>query len=90
MKLFMYILLLGLFKFTLSKILLKNFNLYFYFIIFSTVDLWKTKIVASHNFWNYNETLAVGGRIRDRTGKCLWSIIILIIKNFINNLITII
>lgn len=33
----------------------------------STVDLWKTKIDARHNYWNYNETLAVGGRIRDRS-----------------------
>lgn len=39
----------------------------------STVDLWKTKIDAAHNYWNYNETLAVGGRIRDRAGKCLTS-----------------
>ena len=31
--------------------------------------MWKTKIVATHNYWNYNETLAVSGRIRDRSGK---------------------
>lgn len=36
---------------------------------FSTVDLWKTKIDARHNYWNYNISLAVGGRIRDRTGN---------------------
>lgn len=33
--------------------------------------MWKTKIDASHNYWNYNTTLAVGGRIRDRSGKYL-------------------
>ncbi|XP_063702920.1 protein bark beetle isoform X2 [Culicoides brevitarsis] len=32
----------------------------------STIDLWKTKIDAAHNYWSYNETLAVGSRIRDR------------------------
>ncbi|XP_055592413.1 protein bark beetle-like isoform X1 [Uranotaenia lowii] len=32
----------------------------------STLDVWKTKIDAKHNFWSFNETLAVGGRIRDR------------------------
>ncbi|KAL9707408.1 hypothetical protein quinque_010926 [Culex quinquefasciatus] len=32
----------------------------------STLDVWKTKIDAKHNYWSYNETLAVGSRIRDR------------------------
>ncbi|XP_058814213.1 protein bark beetle isoform X1 [Topomyia yanbarensis] len=32
----------------------------------STLDIWKTKIDAKHNYWSYNETLAVGSRIRDR------------------------
>ncbi|XP_055710937.1 protein bark beetle [Phlebotomus papatasi] len=32
----------------------------------STLDVWKTKIDARHNYWNYNTTLAVSGRIRDR------------------------
>lgn len=39
--------------------------------IISTIDLWKTKVDAAHNYWNYNETLAVGGRIRDRFGRHL-------------------
>uniref|UniRef100_A0A7G3AYY4 Putative scavenger receptor n=1 Tax=Lutzomyia longipalpis TaxID=7200 RepID=A0A7G3AYY4_LUTLO len=32
----------------------------------STLDVWKTKIDARHNYWHYNTTLAVSGRIRDR------------------------
>ncbi|XP_058056870.1 protein bark beetle [Anopheles bellator] len=32
----------------------------------STLDVWKTKIDARHNYWSYNETLAVSSRIRDR------------------------
>lgn len=28
--------------------------------------MWKTKIDARHNYWSYNETLAVSSRIRDR------------------------
>lgn len=31
------------------------------------MDLWKTRIDATHNYWNYNDTLAVSGRIRDRS-----------------------
>lgn len=31
------------------------------------MDLWRTKIDAAHNYWGYNETYAVGGRIRDRS-----------------------
>ncbi|KFB47778.1 AGAP009143-PA-like protein [Anopheles sinensis] len=31
-----------------------------------TLDVWKTKIDARHNYWSYNETLAVSSRIRDR------------------------
>ncbi|XP_055636056.1 protein bark beetle isoform X2 [Toxorhynchites rutilus septentrionalis] len=31
-----------------------------------TLDVWKTKIDAKLNYWSYNETLAVGSRIRDR------------------------
>lgn len=40
-----------------------------YYFYYSTVDLWKTRIDAAHNYWNYNDTLAVGGRIRDKSGK---------------------
>ncbi|RVE49659.1 hypothetical protein evm_005716 [Chilo suppressalis] len=32
----------------------------------SSLDLWRTRIDAKHNFWSYNETLAVAGRIRDQ------------------------
>ncbi|XP_062547876.1 protein bark beetle isoform X1 [Armigeres subalbatus] len=32
----------------------------------STLDVWKTKIDATLNYWSYNGTLAVGSRIRDR------------------------
>lgn len=38
-----------------------------YFLPFSTRDIYKTKIDATHNFWNWNETLAVSSRIRDRS-----------------------
>lgn len=40
--------------------------IFFLYFFFSTIDLWKTKIDATHNYWSYNETLAVGSRIRDR------------------------
>ncbi|GLH02202.1 LOW QUALITY PROTEIN: Protein bark beetle [Gryllus bimaculatus] len=33
----------------------------------SSLDVWKTPIDAKHNWWGYNETLAVMGRIRDRS-----------------------
>lgn len=56
----------------------------YYSFQFSTVDLWKTKIDARHNYWNYNITLAVGGRIRDRTGNFLYSFIHI---KHINNLL---
>ncbi|KAF5304533.1 hypothetical protein FQA39_LY09584 [Lamprigera yunnana] len=32
----------------------------------STLELWKTKIDAAHNYWGVNTTLAVRGRIRDQ------------------------
>nr|CAD7425800.1 unnamed protein product [Timema monikensis] len=31
-----------------------------------TQEVWKSRIDAKHNWWGYNETLAVTGRIRDR------------------------
>lgn len=34
--------------------------------ISSSLDVWKTPIDAKHNWWGYNETLAVLGRIKDR------------------------
>lgn len=37
--------------------------------IFSTRDIFKTKIDATYNYWNWNETLAVSSRIKDRAGK---------------------
>lgn len=33
------------------------------------MDVWKTPIDARHNYWGYNETLAVSGRIRDRSDQ---------------------
>lgn len=33
----------------------------------SSLDVWKTPIDAKHNWWGYNETFAVMGRIRDRS-----------------------
>ncbi|PZC85077.1 hypothetical protein B5X24_HaOG202841 [Helicoverpa armigera] len=35
--------------------------------VMSSLDLWRTRIDAKHNFWSYNETLAVAGRIRDQS-----------------------
>ncbi|KAG7306290.1 hypothetical protein JYU34_008890 [Plutella xylostella] len=35
--------------------------------IVSSLDLWRTRIDAKHNFWSYNESLAVAGRIRDQS-----------------------
>ncbi|GBO98348.1 Protein bark beetle [Eumeta japonica] len=32
-----------------------------------SLDLWRTRIDAKHNYWSYNESSAVGGRIRDRS-----------------------
>ncbi|KAB0799954.1 hypothetical protein PPYR_07834 [Photinus pyralis] len=32
-----------------------------------TLEVWKTKIDAAHNYWGVNTTLAVRGRIRDQT-----------------------
>ncbi|KAL7298469.1 hypothetical protein TKK_0008256 [Trichogramma kaykai] len=29
-------------------------------------EMWRSSVDARHNYWGYNETLAVGGRIRDR------------------------
>ncbi|KAL0880639.1 hypothetical protein ABMA27_001864 [Loxostege sticticalis] len=36
-----------------------------------SLDLWRTRIDAKHNFWSYNETLAVAGRIRDQSDNPL-------------------
>ncbi|XP_013178489.1 PREDICTED: uncharacterized protein LOC106125730 isoform X1 [Papilio xuthus] len=33
----------------------------------SALELWRTRIDAKHNYWSYNESLAVAGRIRDRS-----------------------
>ncbi|CAD7079360.1 unnamed protein product [Hermetia illucens] len=33
----------------------------------NTIDVWKTKIDATHNYWSYNETISVGSRIRDKS-----------------------
>uniref|UniRef100_A0A8D8T2J5 Protein bark beetle n=2 Tax=Cacopsylla melanoneura TaxID=428564 RepID=A0A8D8T2J5_9HEMI len=35
----------------------------------SVIDIWKTPIDARYNYWGYNETLAVGGRVRDRNDQ---------------------
>ncbi|XP_014255547.1 protein bark beetle [Cimex lectularius] len=35
----------------------------------SLIDVWQTPIDAKHNYWGYNETLAVMGRIRDRSDQ---------------------
>ncbi|XP_068632960.1 protein bark beetle isoform X2 [Battus philenor] len=32
-----------------------------------SLELWRTRIDAKHNYWSYNESLAVAGRIRDRS-----------------------
>ncbi|XP_025830817.1 protein bark beetle [Agrilus planipennis] len=32
----------------------------------STLEIWKTRIDAEYNYWGYNTTLAVSGRIRDQ------------------------
>lgn len=31
------------------------------------MELWKTKIDAAYNYWGFNTTLAVSGRIRDQS-----------------------
>lgn len=31
------------------------------------MELWKTKIDAPHNYWGFNTTLAVQGRIKDQS-----------------------
>ncbi|KAG6445644.1 protein bark beetle isoform X2 [Manduca sexta] len=36
-----------------------------------SLDLWRTRIDAKHNYWSYNETLAVAGRIRDQADNPL-------------------
>lgn len=35
--------------------------------LFSTLQLWNTKIDAANNYWGINTTLAVRGRIRDQS-----------------------
>ncbi|KAL4715552.1 hypothetical protein ACJJTC_009178 [Scirpophaga incertulas] len=37
----------------------------------SSLDLWRTRIDAKHNYWSYNESLAVAGRIRDQSDNPL-------------------
>ncbi|XP_045494665.1 protein bark beetle isoform X1 [Colias croceus] len=37
----------------------------------SALDLWRTRIDAKHNYWSYNESLAVAGRIRDQSDNPL-------------------
>lgn len=32
----------------------------------SSLEVWKTPIDAKHNWWGFNETLAVSGRVKDR------------------------
>lgn len=34
--------------------------------LFRQFEMWRSHIDARHNWWGYNETLAVAGRIRDR------------------------
>lgn len=34
-------------------------------LLCSTLEPWKTKIDATYNYWGFNTTAAVGGRIRD-------------------------
>ncbi|XP_049867990.1 protein bark beetle isoform X2 [Pectinophora gossypiella] len=36
-----------------------------------SLELWRTKIDAKHNYWSYNESLAVAGRIRDQSDNPL-------------------
>lgn len=36
------------------------------YICLHRADVWKTPIDAKHNYWGFNETLAVSGRIKDR------------------------
>ncbi|XP_072938867.1 protein bark beetle isoform X2 [Epargyreus clarus] len=36
-----------------------------------SLDLWRTRIDAKHNYWSYNESLAVAGRIRDQSDNPL-------------------
>lgn len=42
-----------------------------YIYITSTIDLWRSKIDARHNYWSYNSTLSVQSRIKDKSGKYL-------------------
>lgn len=35
------------------------------------LDLWRTRVDAAHNYWSYNESYAVGGRIRDKSDNPL-------------------
>uniref|UniRef100_T1GGG9 SRCR domain-containing protein n=1 Tax=Megaselia scalaris TaxID=36166 RepID=T1GGG9_MEGSC len=32
----------------------------------STLEIWKTKIDARHNYWSYNETISVASRVMDK------------------------
>lgn len=35
-------------------------------VVYSQLEMWRSHVDARHNWWGYNETLAVAGRIRDR------------------------
>jgi hypothetical protein len=49
--------------------IIKNFNRFDAQFWNSTRDVYKSKIDATYNYWNWNETLAVSSRIRDKAGK---------------------
>lgn len=38
----------------------------------STLESWRTRIDAKHNYWSYNESIAVSGRIRDQSDNPLF------------------
>lgn len=35
-------------------------------VLYRQLEMWRSHVDARHNWWGYNETLAVAGRIRDR------------------------
>ncbi|XP_017468948.1 PREDICTED: protein bark beetle isoform X1 [Rhagoletis zephyria] len=37
------------------------------YVINSTIELWRSKIDARHNYWSYNNTISVQSRIRDKS-----------------------
>lgn len=40
-----------------------------YALFASSLEVWKTPIDAKHNWWGFNESLAVSGRIKDRADE---------------------